>query len=103
MKNKKQFSIILFILVISGFFMFFMSYNSFVSDKKIIDGFDKDVIMISLFNRYVNKFDYLHGFWLIPTGIFFIMLLVIIDFPSFEDIFKRFKKDLLVKLKEKKV
>ncbi len=101
MLYQNKLTVLLCLLIISGFFMFFMTYNSFMNDKKIIDSFDKDILRIYLFNRYENKFNYMHGLWLIPTGIFFVFLLVLLDIPSPEQIFKEFKNK--IKKKEKKV
>jgi hypothetical protein len=80
--------------------MCIISYQSFINDKKIIDSFEKDILKIVLFNRYENKFNYLHGLWLIPTGIFFIFFLILLEIPSFDDIYKHFKKAYLIKFKK---
>lgn len=80
--------------------MCIMSYQSFINDKKIIDSFEKDILKIVLFNRYENKFNYLHGLWLIPTGLFFIFFLILLEIPSFDDIYKRFKRDFSLKFRK---
>lgn len=83
--------------------MFILSYDSFVNDKKIIDKLDKDALKIRLFDMYDNKFDYLHGLWLIPTGIFIVFLLIILELPDFKNIYKIIIKDLKEKKKEIKL
>lgn len=98
--SKKQISICLIIMLFSGLVMSYMAYESFISDKKIVDSFKKDVIKIRLFYMYENKFNYLHGLWLIPTGIFFVFGLVLLKIPSFSDVKKQIKKDLIKKRKE---
>lgn len=60
----KQNEIILFIIIISGFISFVMTYNIFIQDKLIIDSFEKDILKIRLYNMYENKFNYLHGLYL---------------------------------------
>lgn len=93
-------AIILLIICINGIFTSIMTYSIFLQDKAIIDSFDDDLLKISLYNNYENKFDYLHGLFLIPTGLFFIFILLFLDVPTYFDIYKKLKKDLKNKIKK---
>jgi len=97
MENKK---IIFLIIIISGFFSFIMTYNIYINDKTIIESFEKDILKIRLYNLYINKFDYLHGLYLIPNGIFIVFILIYLDLPDFKTIYKTIKKDLKNKIKK---
>jgi hypothetical protein len=51
-------------------------------------------------HAYQPRFDYFNGLWLAPIGLFFVCILILLDFPSYGDIYKRLKKDLKNKIKE---
>lgn len=57
--------------------------------------------MEKLFLANNPKFEYVKGFWLVFSGLFFIFLLVFLDSPSFKNVFKTFKRDLTKKLGHK--
>lgn len=99
MKNNKL-TIILFLLILFGFVSIILSMSSFYKDKSIIDSFEKDVLKIRLFNMYENNFNYLHGIYLIPIGLFICCILLILEVPSITEIFKIIKKDLIKKIKK---
>jgi len=44
------------------------------------------------------KFDYINGLWLAPVGVFFTCFLVFLNFPSYGDIYNKFKKDYKTKM-----
>jgi glucan phosphoethanolaminetransferase (alkaline phosphatase superfamily) len=88
MEKQREKTIILVILVVAGSIGVFLQFNTFFSDKDLFDSMSEIDKL-----GYIPKFDYIHGFWLMFIGLFFIFLLVFCDFPSFNRIFKVFIKD----------
>lgn len=97
MINKKE--IVLLILIISGVFSSVLTISTVINDKNIINNFDNDIIDTTFFNLYLNKFNYMHGIYLIPNVIFFVFLLIYLEIPSYSDAYKRLKKDFKEKIK----
>lgn len=88
--QKRKYNICLAIIIISGFFAVYMNIDNVYKAKAIYDKFEGDVIKIKFYEYYVAKPNYFNGLWLMPTGIMFIFLLVLLDIPSFQDIKKEF-------------
>jgi len=78
MEKQREKTIILCIMVVMGCIGVFLQFNMFYSDKKLFDNMDEIEKLL-----YKPKFDYLHGFWLMFMGLFFLFLLVFLDIPSF--------------------
>jgi hypothetical protein len=95
MLSQKRFSIILFVCVILGIVGFLMAYESFNYDVTITNKHDKDywIKIWTMKNHPELYWNYFHGLWLIPFGIMFAFILLLLDLPSYEDIYKHLKKD----------
>lgn len=64
----------------------------------VCNDFEKGRNMGFLERQYEStKFDYFHGIWLIFHGLFFVLLLVFFDAPSFETIYKHFRSEFIKK------
>lgn len=91
--SKNKLSILLFLCII-----FFISSWLLLTNITLKNEYaTKDM---DVFTRiYIShQFNYLNGLWLIPTGLMFVTFLLILDFPSYEEIYKKLKKDLKIKI-----
>jgi hypothetical protein len=83
MLSQKQFSILILISILCLLTSCILWYN--ITDKN-----EKSLKSLSLFEqlRRSREFNYINGLWMIPSGIMFICILLILELPSFGDIYK---------------
>lgn len=96
MLSQKQFSIL---LVLSMLCLF----SSWLLWSNITHKNEEALKELSLFEqlRISREFNYINGLWVIPSGIMFICFLLILELPSFEDVYKEIKKEIKRKMKSK--
>lgn len=56
----------------------------------------------SILEKLHPEFDYFNGIWLIGSGLFFTLLLVLLEFPSYKNIYKELRRVLKAKIMEAK-
>lgn len=102
--TNKTINILLLICIICFVLSWFLYWNiTFPNEQKIKPKLhDINYTYATYEHMYKPKFDYFNGLWLAPMGLFFTCVLIILGFPSYEDIYKRLKKDFIKKIREGK-
>jgi hypothetical protein len=96
--SKKAFSMLLIVCIACTLSSWYLVVNiTYKNEKKLYDDYGYDVALLQ-YNE--GKFDYLNGIWLMPVGLLFVSILLLLDFPSYEDIYKKLKSDLKIKIYE---
>lgn len=90
--SEKQFSILLLLLILCGLFSWYLLTDSFNEELKLTK--DNPNIIQRTYIQSHPRFNYLHGLWIIPGGLILVMILLILELPSFGDIYKEIKKKL---------
>lgn len=97
MKNKKI--IILTGLIIFGIITILSTIIVYNQDMNTMKPYKNKPDLLNLYNLYINKFNYAHGLFLIPTGIFITFICLFLNLPTPKEAIKKFKKDLTKKIK----
>jgi di/tricarboxylate transporter len=90
--SEKQFSILLLLLVICGLFSWYLLSDSFSQEIKLTK--DTPNIIQRTYIQAHPHFNYLHGLWVIPGGLILVMMLLILELPSYSEILKEIKKKI---------
>lgn len=94
--SKKQFNILLLLLIICSLFSWYLLYDSFSQEIKLTK--DTPNIIQRTYIQAHPHFNYLHGLWVIPGGLILVMILLILELPSFGDMAKEVKKKIYKKI-----
>ena len=95
MKNRQK-AVLMALMLIFGLLSWFSWYYITLPNE-----IEVSKMPILSYERLHPKFDYLNGLWLMFGGVFFIFLLIFLDLPSFEEIFKAAKRDIYYKFSKK--
>jgi hypothetical protein len=90
--SEKQFSILLLLLVICGLFSWYLLSDSFSQEIKLTK--DTPNIIQRTYIQAHPHFNYLHGLWVIPGGLILVSIMLILELPSFGEVYRHFKKKL---------
>jgi len=84
--SQKQFSILLILIVICSLFSWYLLTDSFNEELKTTK--DNPNIIQRTYIQSHPRFNYLHGLWVIPGGLILVIILLILELPDFNDIYK---------------
>jgi hypothetical protein len=101
--QKKQTNFLIISIVILGIVGTFLLFDSFNYDVNFVDKHDPNawVKKWQLSNHPEITYNYFHGIWLIPFGVMFAFILMLLEFPSYEEIYRKIKIDLKEKIKKR--
>jgi hypothetical protein len=101
--SKKQLNFLMLSCIILSIVGTLLLFDSFNYDSHFTNKHNNDywVKIWQLRNHPEITYNYFHGLWLIPFGVMFAFILLILDFPSYEEIYKKLKKDLKQKIKKR--
>lgn len=98
MPNKKKYDRNVFIvLIICGIIYLCLLYKNVHDGNELKNKYKNNLLMLKALSE---KFDYLQGLYMIPIGIFFVVLLDYLGLPSYKDAYYKIKKDFKKKMKE---